>query len=78
MLNKSDLTDEIGLWQALIESQEQYVRSLACLDEMALSSLQSTVLDEGLIQKAGERRRATYARYREAMHQIAEYHANIQ
>jgi hypothetical protein len=62
---------ESELWQELIQSQEAYAQALARLDELVLDS--DTMQDRYVIEEAAERRRAAYAKYRQAMDELAEY-----
>lgn len=57
---------EAEIRQELIQSQELYTQSLACLDELALDS--SFELES--VEEAAGLRRSSYARYRQAMDEL--------
>jgi hypothetical protein len=66
---------ESELWQELIQSQEAYAQSLARLDELALDvdTTHGVLVERDLIEEAAELRRVAYAKYRQAMGELAEY-----
>jgi hypothetical protein len=64
---------ESGLWQALIQSQEEYSRSLASLDAQLFDreSCNQSSLDLITVEQAGGARRLAYWGYRQAMADLA-------
>jgi hypothetical protein len=66
---------EVDLWQALIQKQEDYARSLECLDALAFEvpSAPPVHSERHFFEEAAEVRRKAYAEYRQAMDELAKY-----
>jgi hypothetical protein len=66
---------ETQLWQDLIQTQQDYARSLARLDALAIDVIvrDPPYLDRRLVEEAAETRRAAYSKYRCAMDELAKF-----
>jgi hypothetical protein len=66
---------EANLWREVVQAQQAYTQSLGRLDAQALilANGDRSALTEELFAEAAELRRAAYAKYRQAMNQLARH-----
>jgi len=66
---------EADLWNALVQSQQDYAQSLASLDGLILdgTSTKPLPLEQGLIEEAAKVRQVAYTKYRQARDELTAF-----